>query len=178
MLSWGCLCTPLSQAVKSLGACLVSCPPLFETFWLTTAFSGRREILDGMLGANLVCFQVGLERFHVPFISPYCFCRPIHTRDILHQLVSEFADMKQLRAVSMSMAGSPSSVIVPSGSMRNGSPRICELGADMRVMSCSFPTARVPASRRNWKLLGFCTKARRSSWGGISSMSSRVSYKR
>jgi hypothetical protein len=57
---------------------------------------------------------------------PYRFCRPIHTRDILHQLVSEFVDMKQLRAGSMSMAGSPSSVIVPSGSMRSGSPRICK----------------------------------------------------
>ena len=58
---------------------------------------------------------------------PYRFCRPILTCDILHQLVSEFVDMKQLRAGLMSMAGSPPLVIVRSGSMRNGSPRICEL---------------------------------------------------
>lgn len=61
-----CLPRELSTPVRDLG--------------LTTAFSGRREILDGMLGANLVCFQVGLDGslchlYSLPLLQTYSYLR-------------------------------------------------------------------------------------------------------
>lgn len=56
-----CLYILRSRAVKYSGACPVSALPLYCVIpnMAKCVFIGRREILDGMLGANLVCFQVG-----------------------------------------------------------------------------------------------------------------------
>ncbi len=71
---------------------------------------GRKEILDGMLGANLVCFQVScsllLAWFEITCLSlhaccVYLFPRPTPTRDILSRRASESAATRQHPGVSM-----------------------------------------------------------------------------
>jgi len=50
------LCTLLSQAARYSVVYPVSSPPPPNT--IPKPSLGRKEILDGMLGANLICFQV------------------------------------------------------------------------------------------------------------------------
>ena len=60
----GCLYVHHSLVVRCLDFCLVSCPlvDMLSGYWANnySPLVGRNgnEILDGMLGSNLICFQV------------------------------------------------------------------------------------------------------------------------
>lgn len=120
----------------------------------------RKEILDGMLGANLVCFQVRTAGvFRIDGWVLTSLPRPTRTLGTLPLPASASTATNPPRAESTPTVKSPPSPTAPSVSMPTG--------------SCMTVTER--ASTPRFRRFGPCTRTRRSSSAGKNSMSPRAS---